>query len=449
MSTQAVSAPRQRWIRIIPVAFLMYTIAFMDRINVGFGFTGMEKTLGFGAEVSGLVGGIFFFGYMFLQIPGGQLAVKWSARKFVTISLIAWGIFAVLTGLVQNTAELLIVRFLLGVAEGGVWPATLVLLANWFPNEERARANSYWMFCLPVASIIMSPISGWILTWTDWRTLFILEGLPPLVWALIWWLAVADTPDDAKWLSPEERAYLDQKLAEDHRAAPQTDERASWRDALKDGKVWWLVIVYFLIQVGFYGVSLWLPVMVKGLTKSGFGLVGILAALPYVAAVIGLYINANHSDRTGERKFHVAIPLIIGGIALLLSGLLGPRSALLGMIFLILTEGFMLPYVGVFWTLPPLFLHKESVGSGMGLINALGNLGGFVGPFLVGYFISSTGSTLTGIVVLCISLVVAGLMTIVFRYEHPRPAVMPEMPEASTEESDLRTVPPDRHRAAS
>jgi MFS family permease len=189
--------------------------------------------------------------------------------------------------------------------------------------------------------------------------------------------------------------------------------------------------------------------MVKGLTKSGFGLVGILSALPYVAAVIGLYLNANHSDRTGERKFHVAIPLIIGGIALLLSGLLGPGSALLGMIFLILTEGFMLPYVGVFWTLPPLFLHKETVGSGMGLINALGNLGGFVGPFLVGYFISATGSTLTGIVVLCIALVVAGLMTIVFRYEHPRPAVMPEMPGSSTEVSDQRTVPPDQHRVAS
>ncbi len=448
MATQAGSVPQQRWVRIIPVAFLMYTIAFMDRINIGFGIPGMEKSLGFGAEVAGLASGIFFFGYMFLQIPGGHLAVKWSGRKFVTISLVAWGIFAVLTGLVQNTAELLIVRFLLGVAEGGVWPATLVLLANWFPHDERARANSYWMFCLPIAAIIMSPISGWILTWTDWRTLFILEGIPPLVWALVWWFAVADTPDDAKWLSPAERAYLDSKFAEDQRNEPAVHERASWSDALKDGKVWWLVIVYFLIQVGFYGVSLWLPVMVKGLTKSGFGLVGILAALPYIAAVIGLYLNANHSDRTGERKFHVAIPLIIGGIALLLSGLLGPRSALLGMIFLILTEGFMLPYVGVFWTLPPLFLHKETVGSGMGLINALGNLGGFVGPFLVGFFISATGSILTGIVVLCIALVVAGLMTIVFRYQHPRPAVMPEMPGASTEESDQRTVPPDRRRRA-
>jgi sugar phosphate permease len=418
MADQAVSVPRQRWVRIIPIAFLMYTIAFMDRINIGFGIPGIEKSLGASATIAGLASGIFFFGYLFLQIPGGHWAITWSAKKFVMISLIVWGIFAILTGLAQNTVQLLIIRFILGVAEGGVWPATLVLLANWFPLQERARANSYWMFCLPVASIIMAPISGWILTWSDWRTLFIVEGIPPLIWAILWWLMVDDSPDKARWISPEERAYLDEKFAEDRRnALPQ--EQGSWKEGLKHGKVWWLVVVYFLIQVGFYGVTLWLPVMVKNLTKQGFGLVGIISALPFVAAVIGLYLNANHSDRTGERKLHVAIPLIIGGIMLLLSGLLGPGSALLGIIFLILTEGFVLPYVGVFWTLPPLFLGGESLGSGMGLINALGNLGGFVGPFLVGYLIDATGSSLPGIVLLCLCLVAAGIMVIVFRYQRP------------------------------
>ncbi|QBD78877.1 MFS transporter [Ktedonosporobacter rubrisoli] len=428
MATQAVAIPRQRWVRIIPVAFLMYTIAFMDRINIGFGIPGIEKSLGVDATIAGLASGIFFFGYLFLQIPGGHLAITWSARKFVTISLIVWGVFAVLTGLAQNATQLLIVRFILGVAEGGVWPATLVLLANWFPLDERARANSYWMFCLPVASIIMSPISGWILTWADWRTLFIIEGIPPLIWAVLWWFMIADKPEDAKWLSPEEKVYLEQKFAEDrHNALPQ--DKGDWKEGLKNAKVWWLVIVYFLIQVGFYGVSLWLPVMIKGLTKQNFGLVGIWSALPYVAAVIGLYLNANHSDRTGERKLHVAIPTIIGGIALLLSGLLGPASPLLGIIFLILTEGFLLPYVGVFWTLPPLILGQEAIGSGMGLINALGNLGGFVGPFIIGYFIATTGSNLTGIVLLSIALVVAGIMVLVFRYERATtettPAVAP------------------------
>jgi len=207
----------------------------------------------------------------------------------------------------------------------------------------------------------------------------------------------------------EERQYLDQKFAEDKQAIPVTEHEGSWTDSLKDLKVWYLVIVYFLIQVGFYGVALWLPVIAKNLSKQGFGLVGLIAALPYVAAVIGMYLNANHSDRTGERKVHVAVPLIIGGIALLLSGWLGLSSPLLGILFLIVSKGFVLAYVGIFWTLPSLFLSKESVGSGMGLINALGNLGGFLGPFLIGYFITTTGSNLTGIVILSISLVLAGL----------------------------------------
>jgi len=416
MATQAASVPKKRWIHIIPAAFLMYTIAFMDRVNIGFAIPGIEKSLAVSATIAGLASGIFFVGYVLLQIPGGQLAMKWSAKRFVLFSLIAWGICAILTGLAQNATQLLIIRFFLGVAEGGVWPATLVLLARWFPMEERARANSYWMFCLPVASIITSPISGWILTWTDWRTLFILEGIPPLIWAVVWWFTIDDSPDTAKWVSSEERQYLDQKFAEDRQAIPVTEEKGSWVDSLKDLKVWYLVIVYFLIQVGFYGVALWLPVIVKGLSKQGFGLVGLIAALPYIAAVIGMYLNANHSDRTGERKRHVAFPLIIGGIALLLSGWLGLSSPLLGILFLIISEGFVLAYVGIFWTLPPLFLSKGSVGSGMGLINALGNLGGFLGPFLVGYFITRTGSNLTGIVILSISLVLAGLMTLVFRY---------------------------------
>jgi sugar phosphate permease len=232
----------------------------------------------------------------------------------------------------------------------------------------------------------------------------------------VWWFTIDDSPETAKWISPEERQYLDQKFAEDRQVAPVAENEGSWVDSLKDLKVWYLVIVYFLIQVGFYGVALWLPVIVKGLSKQGFGLVGLIAALPYVAAVIGMYLNANHSDRTGERKKHVAFPLIIGGIALLLSGWLGMSSPLLGIVFLILSEGFVLAYVGVFWTLPPLFLGKESVGSGMGLINALGNLGGFLGPFLIGYFITTTGSNLTGIVILSISLVLAGLMTLAFRH---------------------------------
>lgn len=220
----------------------MYTIGFMDRINIGFGFSGMEKSLSTSATVAGLAGGIFFFGYLFLQIPGGQLGVRWSAKKFVTLSLLFWGFFAILTGAVQNVPELLTVRFLLGVAEGGVWPATLALLAKWFPMEERARANSYWMFCLPVAAIIMSPVAGLILAHMSWRWLFFLEGLPAFVWAVVWWIFIDDSPETAKWLSTEERDYLRAKFAEDEKNIRPIAN--NWQKAFVNGQVWLSVLTH-------------------------------------------------------------------------------------------------------------------------------------------------------------------------------------------------------------
>ncbi|SMC04826.1 Sugar phosphate permease [Sulfobacillus thermosulfidooxidans DSM 9293] len=407
-TVNVTSSPgRTRWRRIIPVAFLMYTIAYMDRINVGFGFDGMEKGLHISASTAGLAGGIFFFGYLFLQIPGGYIASKFSAKKFVFASLLVWGVFAVLTGLVQNKTELLVVRFLLGVAEGGVWPATLVLLSHWFPQDERARANMYWMFCLPAAAIIMAPLSGLIVQHLSWRYLFVLEGIPPFIWAIVWWIFIDDSPDTASFISPEERAYLQKKFQED-RAAAQ-DVSPSWKKAFTNPKVWLLVGIYFLVQVGFYGFALWLPTVIKNLTKTGFTETGLVTALPYLAALIVMWINANHSDKTGERKAHVALPLIFGGLALL-GSTLTTQNILVSLIFLILTEAFMLPYIGVFWTLPPLLVTAEGLGPTMGLINGIGNLGGFFGPFIVGALITATHSTFAGLVTLTGVLIVAGLL---------------------------------------
>ena len=401
------SAGTVRWRRIIPIAFLMYTIAYMDRINVGFGFDGIEKSLHVSATLAGLAGGIFFFGYLFLQIPGGWIASRFSAKKFVFFSLLAWGTFAVLTGLVQNSTQLLIVRFLLGVSEGGVWPATLVLLSRWFPYDERGRANMYWMFCLPAAAIIMAPLSGAIVAHLSWRWLFIIEGLPPFVWAAIWWFAIDDSPETASFISPDERAYLKQKHSEDRATRPAATQ--DWKAAFRNPRVWLLVAVYFLVQIGFYGFSLWLPTVIKDVTKVGFTATGFLTAIPFLVALLFMWINANHSDKTGERKAHAAVPLILGGIALILSTVT-TNTVLLSFVFLVLTEGFMLPYIGVFWTLPPLLAGPEALGPTMGLINGIGNLGGFFGPFIVGALITATHSTFAGLLVLTIVLVVAGLL---------------------------------------
>lgn len=409
------AVPRQRWGRIIPIAFLMYTIGFMDRINIGFGFAGMEKTLSISATIAGLAGGIFFFGYLFLQIPGGYFGVQWSAKKFVAIALVVWGIFAVLTGAVHNVTELLLVRFFLGVAEGGVWPATLALLAKWFPLEERARANSYWMFCLPVAAIVMSPFAGLILAHLSWRWLFYLEGLPAFVWAIVWWVFIDESPETARWISPEEREYLRAKFLEDEQNThPVTNH---WQQAFANGQVWLLVAVYFLALVGFYGVALWLPTILKNLSSLGPVGVGFLAALPYVAAVLALWLNSRHSDRTGERKRHIAVPLVVAGVSLLISALIGKTSPVLAVIFISLTEAGVMAFLGVFWTLPPLIVGRDALGPSMGLINGLGNLGGFVGPFMVGYLLTITHNNIVaGLAFMTVTLVLAGLLILGTRY---------------------------------
>jgi MFS family permease len=339
---------------------------------------------------------------------------------------LVWGLFAILTGVVTNETELLVVRFLLGVAEGGVWPATLILLSRWFPLEERARANMYWMFCLPVAAIIMAPISGIIVQHLSWRYLFILEGLPPFIWAIVWWLLIADSPETASFISADEKEYLRTKFEEDR--AQTKDVAQDWRVAFSNPRVWLLVVIYFLVQVGFYGFALWLPTVIKGLTKSGFTATGFITALPYLAALILMWINANHSDRTGERKGHVALPLIFGGLALF-GSTITTHMIWLSLIFLILTEGFMLPYIGVFWTLPPLLIKEAGLGPTMGLINGIGNLGGFFGPFIVGALITATHSTFSGMVTLTIVLIVAGLLILTLR-TRTAPALAASQPKA-------------------
>ena len=304
-ATETVPAPagRARWTRLIPVAIIVYIISFMDRTNIGFAFDGMGKDLHLDSAAKGLAGGIFFIGYLVMQIPGGHLAERWSAKKFVGIMILIWGVFAFAAGLVQNYTQLLIVRFLLGVAEGGIWPAILVLISHWFPARERARAYGFWMMNIAISSIITAPLSGWILTWGDWRTLFFIEGAFPFVIAApIWWWLVADRPSQASWVSRDEREYIETSLARENAEAPRF---AGYREVFRSSVVWRLVLVYFFIQVGFYGLNLWLPHLVKDTIGGSYLVVGAITAIPYVFAIVGLWMNARSADRTGRYSVHV------------------------------------------------------------------------------------------------------------------------------------------------
>ncbi|MCL8207672.1 MAG: MFS transporter [Actinomycetia bacterium] len=401
------SIPRGRYTHIIPVAFLMYTIAFMDRLNIGMALPYMAKDLHFSPTIAGLVSGILFVGYLFFQMPGGHLAERWSAKKFVLVALFVWGAFAMLTGFVRTVPELLVVRFLVGVAEGGVWPATLVLLAHWFPREERARARNLWILCLPVASVIQAPLSGWLLTVSNWHWLFVIEGLLPWVWAIAWALFISDWPRTARWISAEERAYIEAAIAAERDDREHKEYNTLGR-ALKTKEAWIYAVAYICQAIPGYGIAFFLPSLLK---KAGMpiGEVGVFTAMPFAMAIVGLLVHGWLSDRSLKRRIHVIVPILILGVGVLASSLTQGIPAL--SIALLIAAGWGLyAFLGPFWTMVEQTFPVETAGPVMGFVNAIGNLGGFFGPLAVGYLVTATGGYEAGFLFLGLAAVLMAVL---------------------------------------
>jgi len=398
--------PDRRWLRIIPVAFVMYTIAFIDRTNISLAIPSMSRDLHMDPAQAGDAAGVFFWGYLLLQIPGGYLAHRWSAKKFVSILLVLWGLAAVACGLVTTWREFWVMRFLLGVAEGGVWPAVLVMLSHWFPRAERARANAYWMLCLPVAVVVSSPLSGWILGRWDWRVLLIAEGALPFVWLLIWHWFITDHPHQARWISPEERAYLETTLRREAAELEPVKPEPYLRTLLHP-QVVLMVSIYFLLNAGAYGYLFWLPsALEKAKTLSSLA-VGILFAIPYLITGVAMILNSQHSDKSRERRRHVAFGLAWTGVCLLLGVAFSQMPFALSFIFIFLAGAGTYSALGPFWAIPTETLPRHVAGSAMGLINALGNLGGYFGPLAVGTLNKLTGNFQYGFAVLSVGLLAA------------------------------------------
>ena len=403
--------PSKRWSFVIPVAAVMYMMAYLDRNNVAviLPFIGDDPSMQLTVADKGLVTGIFFVGYMFLQIPGAILAQRWSAKKVVLILMVMWGLAAMATGLVQSREQFLVARFVLGFFEGGVWPAVLVLLASWFPLKERARANSLWMAALPISSVIMAPLTGVLLEHFSWRTVLVFEGVPPILWAIVWWFAVADSPKKATWISAQERDYIETALTADEAAKPKVG-RSTYREALKDRRVITLIVIYFCWMSGFYGFSLWLPTVIKELTGGSAGLVGWVTAIPFIFALLAMFVVSSWSDRTGNRKLAVAGPILVAVAAMVAGQLI--HSPLLNIVLLcVVAMGVYAPY-GSFWAIPAQMLRIEVLAFALGLINALGNLGGFAGPYAVGWLTEETGSDAAGYYALAGILAVGALLTL-------------------------------------
>jgi len=411
--------PEERWLRIIPVAFIMYTIAFVDRTNISLALQPMIRDLHMSPTEAGKAAGVFFWGYLLLQIPGGYLAHRWSAKRFVSVLLVIWGACSAATGLVVTWRQFWMMRLLLGVAEGGVWPATLVLLSNWFPRAERARANAYWMLCLPLSVVLSSPLSGWILGRWNWRVLLISEGALPFFWLIIWWYFISDHPHQARWISVEERDYLETTLrCESGELQPAASE--SYLRALLHPRVLLMVAIYFLDTSGNYGFLFWLPSALQKARTMSSVRVGFLFTIPYVMTAIGMVLISRHSDKSRERRRHVAFALAWGGV-LLLSGVLASNQApALSFVLIALVGAGSYGVLGPFWAIPTETLPRSVAGSAMGLINALGNLGGYFGPLAVGYLNQRTGNFLSAFGVLSAGFVAASAMSLLLRPSHVR-----------------------------
>ncbi len=380
--------PQTRWLRIIPVALIMYTISYIDRTNVALALdpkiSTMMRDLMMDDKMKGHAAGIFFFGYILLQIPSGYLAHRWSAKRLIAMFLVFWGLCAVGCGLVKTFAQFEVMRFSLGVAESGVFPATLVLLANWFPRAERARANAYWNLCQPLAVAASAPLTGWLLGGWGWQTMLMLEGALPFIWLPIWLYFVEDRPRNAKWLSAQERDYLEATLAKEAAQLEPPKKLPLWQ-ALIQPAVFVMVPIYFLQNCAAYGCNTFLTEGLKGVGHDFSGLqTGILFAIPYGITAVVMVLNSWHSDKTQERRGHVALVYGISGASLIASVLVKDHSFWLSYAFLCLAiPG---PFAGLapFWAIPAETLPRAAMGVVMGLVNAVGNLGGYLGPSIVG-----------------------------------------------------------------
>jgi len=399
--------------RIIPFLFILYVVAFLDRVNVGFAALTMNKELAITSQQFGFLAGIFFLGYFFFEIPSNLLLHKLGARLWIARILVSWGLVSLCTGFAQTAMHIYIVRFLLGIAEAGFFPGMILYLTYWFRQREQAQAVALFMAALPVSNVIGAPVSGWILDhvhWlgvSSWRWLLVLEAIPAMVLGVATWFLLPNRPEEAGFLQRDEKDWLRNELA---READQRPPISAGR-ALASGRVWHLAAIYFALVVGLYVMSFWLPQVVKGMsTHYSNTMVGVLVMIPHVLGLAVMLLVSRNSDRTGERRLHVAVPAIAAAVALFTVNLV--HSPAISIALLTVMAAGIYSFLGPFWALPNQFLTGYAAASGIALINSVGNLGGFVGPYAIGSLTRWTGSMFWGLAFAGVSLVLAALLVI-------------------------------------
>ena len=399
--------------RLLPFLCLLYIVAYLDRINGSFAALQMNEALGFSSAVYGLGAGIFFISYVMFEVPSNLILHRVGVRPWIARIMITWGIASSSMMFVQGATSFYVLRFVLGAAEAGFFPGIILYLTRWFPAGERAGAIALFMTATALAGVIGGPVSGLLLSMQGaggldgWQWLFLLEGIPAVllgVAVLVW---LPEGPAQARWLEPREREWLIARLAEEENAGSGSAHGA-FGAALRSGRLWALAFLYFSIIITFYGVSFWLPQILQSLSGLSDLSVAFLSALPYVVAAVGMVFVARWSDRTGHRARYVMICAVIGGIGFAVAAsVTHPVASLLA---LSLTALGVWGTLGPFWAMPPAFLRGSAAAGGIAVINSVGNIGGFAGPYAVGYVRDATGDFSAGLWLMAGCLVIAALI---------------------------------------
>jgi ACS family tartrate transporter-like MFS transporter len=412
--------------RLIPFLFILYVIAWLDRVNVGFAGLQMNADLGFSSTVFGFGSGIFFLGYCLFEIPSNIILERVGARLWISRIMVTWGLISVALMFVRTPATFYLLRFLLGVAEAGFFPGVIYYLSLWYPAAHRARAIAAFMTAVPVSGLIGGPLSGALLELdglhglAGWQWLFLLEGLPAVIMGTSVLFYLKDRPETSQWLTPAERDWLVETLAAERKAC---ELRPNIRVALTDLTIWKLGFIFLLVAAGFYGYSFWAPLVIKSLTGLSNFKVGLILGAISAVTIVGMLLNSYHSDRTGERALHIAVPLSVMAVGLIGCALL--RQPFLAIFALALVPLGHCASYGPFWSTPTQFLTGQAAAAGIALVTVIANVGSFAGPTLIGVLKAKTGTHTVAFALLGGLAVIAALLALTLGPAQPRSSERP------------------------